>query len=173
MVFRTSWTWPRTKALYCHPCPSPTGRRTPSCSNGWTCDRVCAAAPRSTSSSIGAGKTGPRSCSPPPGGATWCSGNPPAPASSPAPTCAPPPPAPLNVKLSAGGQRRGCEVGTASLRRPALGIIGSGQGESLVAAGGDLVALRGVGGEASGVGHEYARLARDVGAQVPGAGGHR
>src|SRR5437867_3361919 len=62
-------------------------------------------------------------------------------------------------------------------RRIALRVTGVRPGaahdETLVTLGSDIVADRAVASHAAGVRHEYARLAGDVGAEIPGMGGER
>ena len=48
MVFRTSGTWPRTKALYCYPASVEEWPPTRRSSSGSGCARACAGAPPST-----------------------------------------------------------------------------------------------------------------------------
>ena len=69
------------------------------------------------------------------------------------------------------------EVEDCKIRRVALRVTGVRPGaahdETLVTLGSDIVADGAVASHAAGVRHEHARLARDVGAEVPGMGGER
>ncbi len=94
MVFRTSGTWPRTKALFCYPVALKEWPAEPHIVERVplrSCIRRGAAIDRS---STGRGRTAPSLCSPPRAVASRCSGSRRGPANRPGPTCAPRPPAP-------------------------------------------------------------------------------
>ena len=88
LVFRTSGTWPRTKALYCYPVHAANGRTSRRSSSGCPSGPACAVVRRSTWSSTAAGRTARRSSSPGAAAGTWCSGSRHAPGSRPGPTWA-------------------------------------------------------------------------------------